>query len=133
MGYRSEVLIIFYPSDGSVGVDFAALKLWVDENYPIQEAVRDCEATVEYNEDGNYISIHYEDVKWYADYPHVQKVKAALAKLEEDFPLINEAHPMEPRAHWEKMTIGEDYNDTEYSSSGYAECRLNLHRSISID
>lgn len=130
MGYRSDVTIAFYPSYKD-GVDFTALKLWVEENYPLQEAVRECGATVEYNEDANYIHISYADVKWYADYPHTKKTDAALVKLEKDFPYVDEG--VLPRAHWEMMRIGEDYNDTDYVASGYAENRLNLTRKVTID
>ena len=84
MGYRSNAKVAVYLADtrylpqGMVGLPFAGLKLWFEENYPIKDAIGGWGAEVEYSDPT--ICVSYEDVKWYDDYEHVKAVKAALAK-----------------------------------------------------
>ena len=64
MGYRSDVKIVFYLTQGTIdpsnainaliknpdptpALSFAALKLWFEETYPVKEAKEEWEATID--------------------------------------------------------------------------------------
>ena len=133
MGYRSDVKIAFYLTDGTFDhpptednpiLPFAALKLWFDENYPVQEAKDDWGVEIEHGND--YILLSYTDVKWYPDYDHVKAVESAFEKFSEVFRSDGREH----RAQFEFVRIGEQDDDIERESSSYSDHRLNVERSI---
>ena len=82
MGYRSDVSIALYTRNLE-DLPFASLKLWFDENYPKVEATTEWDAVIETGED--FILVTYHDVKWYADYTHVQAVRRAIETFTETF------------------------------------------------
>jgi len=126
MGYRSDVVIAFYKRHGmqSDAVSTPALKLWFDENYPVKEAKAEWHAVVDTGED--WIMVHYQSVKWYADYKHVEAVQAALERFDATFDTTSSETP----AAYELMRVGEDLNDIEHAYSDWPDWRLNARREI---
>lgn len=137
MGYRSDVKIVFYLTNGTsesseefnakrgtTTLPFAALKLWFEENYPVREAKEDWEVSITYGDD--HILIGYQDVKWYPSYPHPAAVEAIFEKFSDTFRSDERDH----RAQYEYVRIGEEEPDIERNCSSYADHRLNVERSI---
>ena len=63
MGYRSEVAAVFYAADVK---DFATIKLWLDENFPMKEGGEN----IRWFNKG--MAFQADNVKWYDGYPDVQ-------------------------------------------------------------
>lgn len=129
MGYRSDVKIVFYLTEGThekpqPTLPFAALKLWFEETYPVKEAKEEWDAEIEYG--SNYILLNYYDVKWYDGYEHMKEVEAAFEKFSNAFRSEERDH----RAQYEMVRVGEDTDDIETDRSSYADHRLNVERSI---
>ena len=137
MGYRSDVKIVFYLTNGTsesaeefnakrgtTTLPFAALKLWFDENYPHYVATSEWCAQIEHGKD--YILLDYHDVKWYPSYDHVQAIESVFEKFSETFRSDERDH----RAQYEFMRVGEEDNDIEVDRSSYADHRLCVERSI---
>jgi hypothetical protein len=124
MGYRSDVVVAFYTRQSPDRMPLSALKLWFDENYPIEEAKTEWDAKVEIGED--WIMVHYQDVKWYDGYKHVEAVEAALQRFTDTFDTTSE----ESLAAYELMRIGEDLNDIEHTHSDWPDWRLNVRLEI---
>lgn len=125
MGYRSRIDVVFYARDNphiTNPMPFAALKLWVDENYPIKQAKDEWCAVVEYDSDHNYIYITYEDVKWYLS-DHVSTV-------EEAFDLFDTTFADDPSVAYEFVRTGEEISDIEEKRSDHADYRLGVNRVI---
>ncbi len=129
MGYRSDVVVAFYTRRGiqSDTVSTPALKLWFDENYPIEEAKAEWHAEVEVGTDS--VLVRYESVKWYDGYKHVEAVEAALKRFDDTFDTIS----IESPAAYELMRIGEELNDIEHAYSDWCDWRLNARRDIVFD
>jgi len=130
MGYRSNVDVVFYTRDNEFipegeRMPFAALKLWVDENYPVKEAIDGWDATVTYEPERGYIYISYLDVKWYP-VGHVHDVDAALATFDETFDGAN-------NVAYEFVRIGEQPEDIEELRSDEADYRLGVRREVYFD
>lgn len=128
MGYRSDIKIAFYLTEGAhekpqPPLPSAALKLWVDENYPVGEA-EEWGATIEHGDD--YVLLTYRDVKWYPNYEHPNKVMDALGLFSNTFRSDERDH----RAQYEMLRIGEEDNDIEAERSSYSDYRLCVERSI---
>jgi len=129
MGYRSDVTIVMYPKRKE---DFAALKLYVDENLPDE-----FEVIGEGN--GRYLYCYIEGVKWYDDYEEVDKYNKLFSEWDEMFadpddPSVDKGFKKaDPIFHYEFMRIGEDYGDVEYHQSFGADHALNMSREIYID
>lgn len=130
MGYISDVDVVFYTRDTQFipeaeRMPFAALKLWVDENYPVKEADDEWGATVTYEPDHGYIHIKYEDVKWYPG-EHTSSAEAALTRFDETFDgAINVAY--------EFVRIGEHTDDIEENRSAETDYRLGVRREVYFD
>lgn len=136
MGYMSDVTIVVYSLEGSE-VPFAALKLWVQDTFPLREAEQQWGAEVGFHDDMGCMEIRYTSVKWYDDFPHVQNVNEALARLQDDFPRrkLDEDHPHNgaPLVAWEMGVIGENYDDAHVEGSEDNECRMGIRREIYFD
>lgn len=131
MGYRSNADVVFYTRDNqfipeSERMPFAALKLWVDENYPLREAIDEWGATVTYEPEQGYVYISYLDVKWYSGYGHVEAVDATLARFNETFEDSN-------NVAYEFVRIGEEPDDIEELRSDEADYRLGVRREVYFD
>lgn len=130
MGYRSNVDVVFYTRDHEFipegeRMPFAALKLWVDENYPVKEAEDEWGATVTYESERSFIHINYLDVKWYPG-NHEQDVYAAFATFDETFDGAE-------NVAYEFIRIGEQADDIEESNSASADYRLGVRREVYFD
>ena len=126
MGYRSNVDVVFYTRDTSPDpMPYAALKLWVGENYPVREAEDEWGADVTYHEGGGYIYISYLDVKWYPG-DHPSRVEAALELFDKTFEDL-------PSVAYELVRIGEELNDNDHHASANADYRLGIRREAYFD
>ena len=139
MGYRSDVRVAFYLTKGCIDpssainalitkdrptIPFAALKLWFDETYPVQEAKEEWGAEIEYGSD--YITVSYLDVKWYEGYQHPNSVSSAF----ETFSAAFRSDERDHRAQYEFVRVGEELDDIQKECSSYADWRINVERSI---
>ena len=122
MGYRSDVTFAFYTRNQEA-VPFAALKLWFDENYPHREAREGWEARIETGDD--WITVSYEDVKWYPSYTHVDAVDRAMRSFIDTF----EANDKDNVA-FEHVRVGEDTDDIEEVRTAHCDWHLGVRREI---
>lgn len=131
MGYRSNVDVVFYvrqDADITIPLPYAALKLWVDENYPVKQAIDEWGATVTYEPEQGYIYISYLDVKWYQG-EHLNAVDAAFHRFSDTFD--NEAHSSSPAsAAYEFVCTGENTEDIEERRSDWSDYRLGVRREV---
>lgn len=131
MGYRSDVHVVFYvrqQTNVTTPLPYAALKLWVDENYPLKEAEDEWGAEVTYEPEQGYIYIRYYDVKWYP-LEHTSAVDETLGRFSGTFD--NEANGSSPAlAACEFVRIGENLEDIEERHSGWSDYRLNVRREV---
>ena len=121
MGYRSDVTIVMYPKRKE---DFAALKLYVDENLPDQ---------FEVHEDNNriggfrYLLLEIDSIKWYEGYEEVDVYTRAFSKWDTMFE--DEYEPEQGSIfHYEFVRLGEDYEDIVYDRSVDSDMILNIER-----
>lgn len=122
MGYTSDVELMFYPLQFKPDpVHLSVIKLWFDENYPVEEAA-DWSAVITVG--GDHIRVSYNGVKWYSGYGHVEEVMSVLTRFEEVF---------DNTAACELMRVGEELSDNEHYQYGDAQYRLQLHREILIN
>lgn len=138
MGYRSNVIITLYTNDEGK-VPMAALKLWFDENYPVEVALKEWDAEVTYGSD--YVLIEYEDVKWYEGYTHPGAVRSCLDRFIEAFKDTDDTSEIakaladwiaDPVA-WEFARVGEEATDVELLMSEDHRNRLWVRREITFD
>jgi hypothetical protein len=122
MGYRSDVTVAFYIRHDT---PFAALKLWVDENYPVREALDEWEVDIE-TDDKTYINFWYQDVKWYDGYTHPEAVREALVRFDETFNVDSGDGPVA----YEMVQVGEEDADISHTGSRAHDYRLGVHREI---
>jgi hypothetical protein len=133
MGYRSDVKIVFYLTEGTIDtpptkdnplISFPMLKLWFEETYPVAEAKEDWEAKIEYGDD--YIMVNYYDVKWYPSYEHPASIERVFELFSAAFSSDGRNH----RAQYEMVRIGEEDPDIERESSAYADHRISVERGM---
>ena len=118
MGYRSDVTIVMYPKRKE---DFAALKLYADENLPDQFEVH------ERDEGDKYLLLEIDSIKWYEGYEEVDVYTRAFSEWDTMF--RDEAEPDdEPLFHYEFVRIGEDYADIVYDRSVDSDMILGIER-----
>jgi len=121
MGYRSEVMAVFYANKDKA----AAVKLYVDENFPkeLEGCLREEKSSTHHG----YI-FSETDVKWYTDYPEI----VAFNRFVSNYLEIADG---ENDLGWayEFVRIGEDANDIEETSSDGADYVLRVCRSIETD
>ena len=123
MGYRSDVTIMMYPKNEK---DFAALKLYVDENLPDEFEVR--EGGIGHK----YLLLEFSGIKWYEGYEEVDVYTRAFSEWEDMF--RDGAEPEgEPIFHYEFMRIGENQEDVVYDCSYGSAHALNMSRETYID
>ena len=123
MGYRSDVTIMLYPKNEK---DFAAFKLYVDENLPDQFEVRGGA------KGDKYLLLEFVGTKWYEGYEEVGVYTRAFSEWEVTF--LDEADPHgEPIFHYEFMRIGENQEDVVYDCSYGSAHALNMSRETYID
>ena len=128
MGYRSDVTIIMYPSEGHRD-KFALLKLYVDENLPDEFEVIG-------EGDRRYLHCYIDGVKWYEGYEEVDVYTRAFSEWEQVFADPNRDPTRSEHApifHYEFMRVGEEYEDVVYDCSYGADHALNMSRETYID
>jgi hypothetical protein len=122
MGYRSDVMAVFYTYDPN---EFPAIKLFIDENIPEWFRGDEYMSTfVKANLHG--IKFSMQDVKWYESYADIQGFEQALKKFEK----------LSDRGHlwlWEFVRLGEEVEDVEDRSSYQSDGLLHVVRSIECD
>jgi hypothetical protein len=123
MGYRSDVTMIMYPSEGHRD-KFALLKLYVDENLPDEFEVIG-------EGDRRYLHCYIDGVKWYEGYEEVDVYTRAFSEWEGMF--RDEEEPEAPLFHYEFIRIGEEYEDVVYDCSYGSAHALNMSRETYID
>ena len=123
MGYRSDVAAVFYVSKEE---HFPMLKLWVTENFPIEE----WDEHIRWFRKGMVFDC--SDVKWYETYPDVQKFEVAVNKF---IDLCNdEVGEDTPTFNYEFVRIGEDLDDVDVVREGINyEYLVEVRRSISVE
>lgn len=127
MGYRSDVTIMMYPKRKE---DFAALKLYVDENLPDKFEVH------EGYEGDKYLLLEFVGTKWYEGYEDVDVYTRAFSEWEQVFADPNRDPTRSEHApifHYEFMRIGEEYEDVVYDCSYGSDHALNMSRETYID
>ncbi len=122
MGYRSDVMAVFYTYDPN---EFPSIKLFIDENMP--EWFRGDEYMSTFTK-ANLMGIKFslEDVKWYPSYPDVHGFEEAIRKFEK---LSDGGHAW----LWEFIRLGEEVEDVEDRHSYQADGLLHVVRSIECD
>ncbi len=121
MGYRSDVTIVMYPKRKE---DFAALKLYVDENLPDQFEVHEDNNRIE---GFQYLLLELYSIKWYGGYEEVDVYTRAFSKWDTMFE--DEYEPEQGSIfHYEFVRFGEDYEDIVYDRSVDSDMILNIER-----
>ena len=125
MGYRSDVKAVFYaPAEKA-----AALKLYVDENFPtVGDLSKDEDLT--WCERKHYCGylLENESVKWYDSYVEIQ----AFNRFVSNFLELAEGENDLAWAY-EFIRVGEDYEDIEVNRSDRANFVLDVSRSIDVN
>ena len=123
MGYRSDVMAVFYTRDEK---EFPSIKLFIDENIP--EWFRGDEYMTTFTGNNNLQGIKFDlqSVKWYESYPDVQGFEQAMRKFEK---LADEGS----KWNWEFVRLGEEVEDVEERHSYNSENLIYVVRSIESD
>ena len=126
MGYRSDVVAVFYVSNVE---HLPLLKLWLSENFPMEmfsEHLRWFSRGMVLEEHG---------IKWYYDYDEVKAFNKAadnFKDLIQDFD--NSPVEGQPMFCYEFIRVGENYDDIETDHCGdHCEFLLNVERNIIVD
>lgn len=119
MGYRSDVMALFYCND----TQWPAMKLFVDENFP-EPLKSDLSMFKGRNISGFKFS--NEHVKWYDSYPEVQAFAMFMNKFQE----IGDNEDL--KWSYEFTRLGEQTDDIEETQSMYADGFLYVNRSIDM-
>ncbi len=127
MGYRSEVKAVFYAPQEK----WAALKLYVDENFPtVGDLIKD-EDLKEFDT-GVYCGYLFEqdDVKWYPNYAEV----IAFNEFVHAFLELAEGENAEALDwNYEFARLGENYDDIETVQSDGCVYLLDVRREIEVN
>ena len=129
MGYRSVVEAVFYTRDKEQA---PLLKLYVDENFPKNEELRECLTPIKANNAWGY---HFmcDDVKWYESYTFVQEY-AHFAEKFQDFAESKEGVDAKQLSWaYEFVRLGEESDDTEEHRSNNADYILSVRREIELN
>jgi len=119
MGYRSDVMALFYCND----TQWPAMKLFVDENFP--EPLKSDLSMFKGRSISGFKFMN-GDVKWYDSYPEVQAFNSFLSKFQE----IGDNDEL--KWAYEFTRIGEQTDDIEEDQSMFADGFLYVSRSIEM-
>jgi hypothetical protein len=124
MGYRSDVMAVFYTYDPN---EYPAIKLFIDENIP--EWFRGDEYMSTFTGSNNLHGLKFDlqDVKWYESYPDVQGFEQAMGVFE------GLANKTDSQWAFEFVRLGEEVEDIEERQSQDANNLLYVSRSIECD
>jgi len=125
MGYRSDVMAVFYTYDPT---EYPAMKLFIDENVP--EFFRDDEYMRLFSggmpKHVQGIKFTMNGMKWYESYSDVKGFEQAIEKFEK----LSDGGD---KWLWEFVRLGEEIEDVEERSCAEAESLLYVNRSIECD
>jgi hypothetical protein len=123
MGYRSDVVAVFYTQDPN---EFPSIKLFIDENIPEWCRGDEFMSTFVGNHDIRGIKFTMSDVKWYPSYPDVKGFEDALDKFEK----LSDGGD---KWMWEFVRIGEETQDVEERWGDHSHNLLHVSRTIESD
>lgn len=127
MGYRSNVVAMFYAPTEKI----AALKLYVDENFPtVGDLMKD--EDLRWFKGNSYCGYIFEhnDVKWYPNFAEV----IAFTNFVSAFVELAEGDNAEALGwSYEFVRVGEDYEDIQFDRSSNCAYFLDVTRSIEIN
>jgi hypothetical protein len=126
MGYRSVVDAVFYTRNEE---EAPLLKLYVDENFPRNEELRECLTPISAPKVWGYHFI-CDDVKWYESYTFVQEFNEFVVKFNQ---LLSENERARPTWAFEFVRLGEDTSDIEEERSDNADFILSVRREIELN
>jgi len=125
MGYRSDVMAVFYTYDPT---EYPAMKLFIDEHVPeffrSDEYMRLFSGGMPRHVQG--IKFTMNGMKWYPSYPEVQAFEEAIRKFEK----LSDGGD---KWLWEFVRLGEEVEDVEERSCSESESLLYVVRSIECD
>ena len=125
MGYRSDVMAVFYTYDPT---EYPAMKLFIDEHIPeffrTDEYMRLFSGGMPRHVQG--IKFTMNGLKWYPSYPDVQAFEEAIRKFEK----LSDGGD---KWLWEFVRLGEEVEDVEERSCSESESLLYVVRSIECD
>ena len=121
MGYRSVVEAVFYTRDKEQA---PLLKLYVDENFPKNEELRECLTPIKANSAWGY---HFVcgDVKWYESYSEIREFNEFAEKFI--------SFGKDTNWSYEFVRIGEETEDIEEERSENADFILCVRREIELN
>jgi len=128
MGYRSQVVLAITPE---VAPAFLALCAKHPEVMKLCQDADDF--TSGYEQPGDYF-MHWSSIKWYEDYPEIDKLDAFVCSLEED-DLTEYGEGADPKdGEWHEcfkfIRIGEDSEDYDQRGLGFPD--IVSYRAISF-
>ena len=131
MGYRSVVEAVFYTRDKE---QWPLLKLYVDENFPQNEELRECLKPLIKEEFGCY-GYHFicGDVKWYESYTFVQEFNEFAHAFVAFSESKEGADAKQLSWAYEFVRLGEETDDTEEHRSDNAAGILGVRREIEFN
>jgi hypothetical protein len=125
MGYRSDVMAVFYTYDPN---EYPAMKLFIDEHVPeffrSEEYMRLFSGGMPRHVQG--IKFTMNGMKWYPSYPDVQGFEEAIRKFEK----LSDGGD---KWLWEFVRLGEEVEDVEERCCTESEGFLYVVRSIECD
>ena len=125
MGYRSDVMAVFYTYDPT---EYPAMKLFIDEHIPEffrgDEYMRLFSGGMPRHVQG--IKFTMNGMKWYPSYPDVKGFEQAIEKFEK----LSDGGD---KWLWEFVRLGEEVEDVEERCCAESEGFLYVNRSIECD
>ena len=125
MGYRSVVDAVFYTRNEE---ELPILKLYVDENFPRNEELRECLTPINAPREWGYHFI-CDNVKWYESYTFVKEFNEFVVKFNQ---LLTENERARPTWAFEFVRLGEDTSDIEEERSDNADFILSVSREVQL-
>jgi hypothetical protein len=125
MGYRSVVDAVFYTRNEE---EAPLLKLYVDENFPRNEELRECLTPIKAPKVWGYHFIA-DNIKWYESYTFVKEFNEFVVKFNQ---LLTENERARPTWAFEFVRLGEDTSDIEEERSDNADFILSVSREVQL-
>ena len=124
MGYRSDVMAVFYTYDPS---EYPAIKLFIDENIPEWFRGDEYMSTFERGDNLRGVKFHITDVKWYPSYADIDGFERGMGVFK------GLADGTDSKWCFEFVRLGEEVKDIEERQSYGSNNLLYVSRSIECD
>ena len=124
MGYRSDVMAVFYTYDPS---EYPAIKLFIDENIPEWFRGDEYMSTFERGDNLRGVKFHITDVKWYPSYADIDGFERGMGVFK------GLADGTDSKWCFEFVRLGEEVEDIEERQSYGSNNLLYVSRSIECD